>query len=233
MQLPLTLILSLLASQSIYALTPTKRYYATHDYYVLEHNPSAGATVDECAKALGVELVEQAGELLNHWVVRIEKRSLHGQSSRGTAEQDLVLDKFDGLRAALNQGSSFFARSTETHHVRRIVSSIKFLSRQTPRRRVKRDDSFLDRAPPPVMGEEGQLDANSSSRAIALRMGITDPLFSKQWHLVNDEFPRHMMNATPVWEMGLTGEGVISALVDDGLDYRSDDLAANFVSPGF
>jgi len=38
-----------------------------------------------------------------------------------------------------------------------------------------------------------------------------------------------MMNATPVWEMGLTGKGVITALVDDGLDYKSDDLAANFV----
>jgi kexin len=60
-------------------------------------------------------------------------------------------------------------------------------------------------------------------------MNITDPMFGQQWHLVNDDFPQHMMNATPVWEMGLTGKGVISALVDDGLDHQSDDLAANFV----
>jgi hypothetical protein len=54
-------------------------------------------------------------------------------------------------------------------------------------------------------------------------------LFPQQWHLVNDEFPEHMMNATPVWEMGFTGKGIISSLVDDGLDYTSEDLVDNFV----
>jgi kexin len=38
-----------------------------------------------------------------------------------------------------------------------------------------------------------------------------------------------MMNVTGVWEMGIMGEGVITSLVDDGLDYRSQDLAENFV----
>jgi kexin len=38
------------------------------------------------------------------------------------------------------------------------------------------------------------------------------------------------MNATGVWEDGVTGKGIISALVDDGLDFTSDDLAPNFVS---
>ncbi|OBZ65694.1 Protease KEX1 [Grifola frondosa] len=41
-----------------------------------------------------------------------------------------------------------------------------------------------------------------------------------------------MMNVTPVWDMGITGKGVITALVDDGLDYTSDDLAANFYAAG-
>ncbi|CAL1705543.1 unnamed protein product [Somion occarium] len=41
-----------------------------------------------------------------------------------------------------------------------------------------------------------------------------------------------MMNVTAVWEMGITGKGVISALVDDGLDYNSDDIAANFDASG-
>jgi kexin len=54
-------------------------------------------------------------------------------------------------------------------------------------------------------------------------------LFSQQWHIVNEEFPEHTMNVTGVWEMGITGKGVISALIDDGLDYEHRDLAANFV----
>ena len=41
------------------------------------------------------------------------------------------------------------------------------------------------------------------------------------------------MNVTALWEEGITGKGVITAFVDDGLDYTSEDLAANFVSvPG-
>jgi kexin len=55
-------------------------------------------------------------------------------------------------------------------------------------------------------------------------------LFIQQWHLINEEYPEHMMNVTRLWEMGITGTGVITALVDDGLDYESEDLADNFVS---
>jgi kexin len=39
-----------------------------------------------------------------------------------------------------------------------------------------------------------------------------------------------MMNVTRLWDMDITGTGVITALVDDGLDYESEDLADNFVS---
>lgn len=39
-----------------------------------------------------------------------------------------------------------------------------------------------------------------------------------------------MLNVTGLWEEGVTGKGVISALIDDGLDYNSRDLAPNFVS---
>ena len=229
MQLPFTLLLALLASQSTFAATPTKRYYSTYDYYVLEHHPGAGASVVECAKALGVELVEQAGELQNLWVIRTEKRDM---LSRGTSGTDHVLNKFKSLqaRAASNRYSFFSRRSTESHNARRVVSSVKYLSRQMLRKRTKRDDSFLDgRAPPPIVEEPAKAGPEASAKSIALRLDIRDPLFTEQWHLVNDEYPQHMMNATPVWDMGLTGEGVISALVDDGLDYRSDDLAENFV----
>ena len=228
MQLPLILLLAL-APQSAFSVTPTKRYYSTYDYYVLEHHPGAGASVAECAKVLGVELVEPAGELQNHWIVRTEKQDM---LSRDTSDTDRVLSRFESLqaRAASNRYSFFSRRSTESHNARRVVSSVKYLSRQTLRKRTKRDDSFLDgRAPPPIVEEPAKVGPEASAKSIALRLDIRDPLFTEQWHLVNDEYPQHMMNATSVWDMGLTGEGVISALVDDGLDYRSDDLAENFV----
>ncbi|KAJ2572729.1 pheromone processing endoprotease [Coemansia sp. RSA 1807] len=57
---------------------------------------------------------------------------------------------------------------------------------------------------------------------------IIDPLYAKQWHLVNDQETGHDINITGVWHEGITGAGVTVALIDDGLDYSSDDLLANF-----
>jgi kexin len=66
---------------------------------------------------------------------------------------------------------------------------------------------------------------------LASRLGIVDPIFPDQWHLVNEGFPEHMMNVTPVWEeLGITGKGVYVAMVDDGVDYDHDDIKDNFVS---
>lgn len=53
--------------------TPAKRSYDTHAYYVME--TSAGASLDEAeswAARLGAELVEQVGELQDHWLVRAQ-----------------------------------------------------------------------------------------------------------------------------------------------------------------
>lgn len=38
------------------------------------------------------------------------------------------------------------------------------------------------------------------------------------------------INVTGVWKQGISGKGVTVVIVDDGLDYNSTDLAANFVS---
>jgi kexin len=207
-------LLAALLCHFVLAARPTRRSYDTHDYYVIEHVPHASvASLDDVIHALGVELVEQAGELAHHWLVRTP-RILDSLSVR-EEPRDRVIDTLQALRARAHSPSS--KRSTDADLARRVVSSIRHLSKQKLRQRVKR-------APPPIPPGESE-----SSRAVASRLGIQDPLFEKQWHHVNDEFPEHMMNATPVWEMGYAGKGVITSLVDDGLDYTSDDLAANFV----
>jgi len=191
---------------------PEKRTYDTHNYYVLRHNPQtiSGAPLADVIRALDVEFVERAGELQDHWVVK--RRKPRGNVVARGAE-DPVLSAFENLKA--QAASPVDRRSDEIHLARRVVASVDYLSLQTLRRRVKR-------APPPIKPD-------SPSRAVAERLGIQDPMFAKQWHLINDEFPQHMMNVTGVWDMGLTGKGIISSLVDDGLDYESEDLVENFV----
>ncbi|CCE66336.1 hypothetical protein TPHA_0P01790 [Tetrapisispora phaffii CBS 4417] len=66
----------------------------------------------------------------------------------------------------------------------------------------------------------------------ANKLGIKDPLFSKQWHLINPSFPGNDVNVSGVWFSGITGKGVVAAIVDDGLDHNSEDLKDNFCEEG-
>jgi kexin len=195
---------------------PEKRTYDTHSYYVLRHNPSISyaASLADVVTALDVELVEQVGELRDHWVVK-RRRSAGVLAAREAS--DPVLSRFESLKA--RAASPVIQRSESADIARRVVSSVDYLSLQTLRRRVKR-------APPPALPPPHE----PQSKVVADHLGIKDPLFPKQWHLVNDEFPQFMMNVTGVWEMGLTGKGIISSFIDDGLDYTSEDLVDNFVS---
>ncbi|KAI0263376.1 peptidase S8/S53 domain-containing protein [Gloeopeniophorella convolvens] len=182
MRLPLALSLALATSSSLVAAGASKRAFDEHDYYVLEHDPRAGAPLADVTRRLGMAVIERVGSLDNTWVVRAPRNHI-------------------------------LPRAAATH------PAVRHLARQELRQRVKR-------APPPVR------PAHPLAQAVIDRLGIADPTFPEQWHLVNEEFPEHMMNVSRLWEMGITGHGVVSALVDDGLDYESDDLAANFWAAG-
>ena len=196
------------------AAIPAKRYYDTHTYYALEHRLSdSGASLDEVAEALGVQVVERAGELQDVWLVRTI-RSDGTELETRDEELDPVISAFEVLQGLAS--SHHEIRSEDVLFSRRIVDSVNFLERQTPRRLVKR-------APPPIQ------PPLATSAQVAKSLGLKDPKFPEQWHLVNDEYPEHMMNTTPVWDMGFTGRGVLTSFLDDGLDFESEDLKDAFV----
>ena len=62
------------------------------------------------------------------------------------------------------------------------------------------------------------------------QLGLVDPLLPSQWHLVNTQLPDVELNVTGAWADGIDGKGVTVAIIDDGLDMDSEDLAGNFVS---
>lgn len=205
----------LLAGHLTFA-TPTRRHYDTHQYYAMEHIPTPyGADLTEIAAALGVEVVEKTGELENVWLVRVPKSREHTLDFRDDENTDPIMARFNDFQRR-STAHSLHLRSSDSSLSRRIVESVAFLEPQIPRRLVKR-------APPPIRPPEFSQD-------VAKRLGLKDPLFSQQWYLVNDEYPEHMMNVTPVWDMGLTGKGVLTSFLDDGLDFDSEDLKDAFVS---
>lgn len=62
--------------------------------------------------------------------------------------------------------------------------------------------------------------------------GIDDPQFSHQWHIVNSEFPGEDVDVLPVWRQNITGKGVVTAIIDDGLDFENPDLEGTFCAEG-
>jgi hypothetical protein len=214
MRLRFPLLLALLSHRAVYA---ARHSFDTHDYYVLEHDPRVGPPLSQVATRLGVQVVERAGELDNFWVVRAPKQQSSSHQSRDS-EGDRVFARLAALR------STHHARDTDFHTSRSIAGSVTHLSRQELRQRTKR-------APPPVRpGDDDDKSKHPLAQAVIEKLGIQDPRFPEQWHLINEEFPEHMMNVTALWDMGITGHGVVTAFVDDGLDYESEDLAENFVS---
>lgn len=69
-------------------------------------------------------------------------------------------------------------------------------------------------------------------KEVSEKLGINDPLFPEQWHLVNTQYPGNDVNVKNVWYDGITGKGVTVAIIDDGLDYESEDLKDNFSKEG-
>lgn len=196
------------------------RSYDTHAYYVLETRGDSGLDADALARSVGAELVEQVGELEGHWLVRARKDVVsrghepYDLVKRGTEERDAVMERYWTLDR------------------RRHLGSIASLERQTPRLRAKRDRPYVVRSDgqigPREDGDDEKPGASLSS-VVAEHFGITDPLWPKQWHLVNDDIESYTINVTGLWDEGIAGRGTRVAVIDDGLDMNSDDLADNYV----
>ncbi|BGP37946.1 pheromone processing endoprotease [Rhodotorula kratochvilovae] len=196
----------------------------------------------------------EAGE--DSWVAAAPEEKQAGRVQRraikelAEGKRDKVLERYDLLRRALPGPASAHlhakrAASASTPHHRLVRS----LERQYPRLRTKRDLPVLApdepllarlsrRAFVPLEARQGGAVSalvgagRDYVAAMATRFGIVDPLWPKQWHLVNGVMQENSINVTGVWDQGFTGKGVNVAIVDDGLDMHSDDLAANFHADG-
>ncbi|GIX75597.1 neuroendocrine convertase 1 [Caerostris extrusa] len=91
---------------------------------------------------------------------------------------------------------------------------VKWVAFQTPLKRVKRDIHFNN-----IYRSTLGTPKNSFSRTRILKnfrntssVNFDDPLFDEQWYLLNKgqtgSPPDNDINVLPVWESGITGEGV-------------------------
>lgn len=73
---------------------------------------------------------------------------------------------------------------------------------------------------------EEQVSRPVEKRSVAVN--IADPLYNAQYHLHRITSGLATLNVTGAWDLGYTGQGVVIAIVDDGLQYVHPDIQANY-----
>jgi kexin len=211
-----------------------QRDYETNDYFAIHLSP--GQSPDAVAQRLGAKNEGPLGELPDHYTFSSPKHS--------SDDIDLTLDELRRRRRRRRKRSesekhekAFSSRSLSG------LDGILWSEKQQLRKRL------VKRIPPPPAGldtrqsstdpqndgtasDEEQQAAIERLNDIATTLDIQDPIFKEQWHLFNPLQLGHDMNVTGVWLDGITGNGSISAVIDDGLDMYSDDLKDNYFKEG-
>ncbi|OJJ40435.1 hypothetical protein ASPWEDRAFT_166505 [Aspergillus wentii DTO 134E9] len=194
------------------------RSYDTHDFFALHLDNSTSPS--DVARLLGARHEGQIGELPGH-----HKFSLAREDS---SNLDTLLEDLR-VRRKLRKRSEDDAASLATRDpgLDGILWSRKLAQKQRLVKRIPPPVKRSRGAPPPANPEAAQIQ-----KQVATELGITDPIFNEQWHLFNPVQVGHDLNVTGLWLEGITGKGVITAIVDDGLDMYSNDLKPNYFAEG-
>ncbi|KAM5433916.1 pheromone processing endoprotease [Microsporum ferrugineum] len=200
-----------------------RRDYDAHDYFAVQlHSSVSPAQVEQL---LGVQHEGQIGELEGHHTFSLRK-------GQGVDVDEMLedLQKRSRRRRSLEARGEFAGIDG--------LDGILWSEKLTPKRRLQK------RIPPPRPESESIVlnqrrpdqtpDPGAQSRQdeIANTLAIWDPIFKQQWHLFNTLYPGNDLNVTGLWLEGITGNGSISAIVDDGLDMYSNDLKDNYFAAG-
>ena len=181
------------------------RNYSSHDYYAIHISPSASPA--ELAAHLGLTYEGPFGTLEDHHVFKAPKH-----------DNDIVDDAQQELKRR--------RRKREVGSEYHPLDSVRFTQKQKIKARHWKRSVIPPRAAPPVN------EAIKAQREYANYLQIKDPIFEEQWHLFNVKTPGNDINVTGVWMQGITGKNVTACVVDDGLDYTSNDLKDNFFAEG-
>lgn len=192
--------------------------YANRDYYAIVLEP--GSSPEHIEHALGIRYEGKLGELVDHYVFSTTKNIQTGSLQGNLVKRKLSSQNFlDSLSAA------------DRTHVKRIKES----HRQIPSRRLHK--RYIPPSNPLLHKKqqvEGDNDESQESNLflefedLKTTLDIADPMFNAQWHLFNTEIFEHDLRVGGIWKQNITGRGVITSIIDDGLDMNSRDLADNY-----
>ncbi|XP_013419660.1 LOW QUALITY PROTEIN: neuroendocrine convertase 2-like [Lingula anatina] len=167
----------------------------------------------------------------NSWLV-----TLHGDGGEEIAKRVAKNTGFSYIGPVLNSKTDFHFVHHAVHNARmrrsvphtRLLKSdpmVRFAVQQTGFPRLKRGYKPLK----PL----SHAKSNKAKAAAPPKTSVpTDPLYPKQWYLNNTAQAggklKLDLNVEAAWALGITGKGVTTAIMDDGIDYMHPDLYENF-----
>ena len=161
------------------------------------------------------------------------ERDYYAVHLTGNEHVNSMLEQFSArLETSFPELEAHFMISVQKDEQIKRESSqhIKLIERQVPRQRHRRvvlpSTQILKRQDPPANVLEQYITAVQDD------LDIHDPMFHEQWHLFNRREAGHDINVTGVWTQNITGVGTVVALVDDGIDMNSLDIADNYYAEG-
>ncbi|CAG8464667.1 11321_t:CDS:2 [Ambispora leptoticha] len=194
-----------------------KRDYTRFSYYAVEVLKDSLISPKEIATLLNVTYEGPIGELENHYLFSFPKTisSEKKLNKRGSSLNNIELSERDD--SVIKRWNSLRHKRSLAKRSFQIVNNIISVEKQKLRRLHKRIP-----APPHIPAPNPEDLANHQKpldvESLAASLGISDPGFKYQWHLVRCD--------------SITGKGVVVALVDDGLDMYSEDLKDSYFAEG-
>lgn len=207
-------LLGLLGLASVGHAVLPKFDHDANDYYVIHLDEAT--TPAQMALRLGMVHEGCMGELTDHHIFRARKEG-HDVVKRAVQEHRLR------TRGVGNSSSE---------PLDGVLFSEKLKLRRPWQKRVVLPDPNAAEAPALEARQDPVEWAVEKQRKIAETLGIHDPIFHEQWHLINTVQVGHDINVTDVWLQGITGHNATVAIVDDGLDMYSEDLKDNYYAAG-
>lgn len=217
----------LLLASSVHS-SHSHRHYEENDYFAVHLRSTADPW--DVARRLGINYEGQIGELLHHHTFSCPRGACPDFED---SLQELKIRKARRRRSLDMEPSAFKTQISPD------MDDILWSDKQEKRyRHVKRTPPLRHSAArAPQNAVDVELDQAHKEAAehlddIAKTLDIQDPTFKEQWHLFNPTQLGQDMNVTGLWLQGITGNGTISAIIDDGLDMYSNDIKDNYFAEG-
>lgn len=195
----------------------TPRDYNNRIYYAVELEPGTNPEAFLDSRGSDWRFEQPLGSLENHYLYSVEKNSESADLVHGIRDKPIEQTLKEQSNISLNKRSErlLYKRDLQNNG----VASLQVLGKK----------KLYKRAPPVHPVDSALIPLENAIQDL----GLNDPIFREQWHLINYMEPGNDLNITDVWRQGFTGKKALSvAVVDDGVDLDHKDLKANYFAEG-